>query len=159
MRHRIVAILVLAIASIALAQSMGARRQIVGNWRLVSFDNFDAKGGTTASAYQEGRIMYDAHGNMAAQLSHRARKPLSSPSTELERAAAYSGFLSYYGRYELDEAAKSVTHQVEGSTNPNWPNTKLVRYYELSPDGNRLMLSLKNAEGRITGTLTWERLR
>jgi hypothetical protein len=33
-----------------------------------------------------------------------------------------------------------------------------VRHYELAPDGNRLMLSVKNGD-RVAGTLTWERIK
>jgi hypothetical protein len=135
------------------------QKRLVGNWRLVSFVNFDEKGGSQPAGYDAGRIMYDAYGNMAAQLMRPGRPRLSSPATDAERAVAYTGFLSYYGRYVIDAAASKVTHHVEGSTNPNWLGTELVRYYAFSPDGSRLMLSLKNAEGRITGTLTWERLK
>ena len=119
----------------------------------------DEKGVERPSVYTGGRIMYDMHGNMAAQLSRSDRDKLSPMPSEAERATAYSGFLAYYGRYTIDAANSRVTHHVEGSTNPNWPGTDLVRYYAFSPDGSRLMLSVKNAEGRTTGTLTWERTR
>lgn len=135
------------------------QKRLVGNWRLISFVNIDEKGAERPAAYDAGRIMYDAHGNMAAQLSRSGRPKLSPKPSEADRAAAYSGFLAYYGRYTVDAATGRVTHHVEGSTNPSWPGTELVRYYAFSPDDSRLMLSLKNAEGRITGTLTWERLR
>ena len=143
-------------------QSAGdVQRQLVGNWRLVSFENFDEKGTGRPSAFTSGRIMYDAAGQMAAQLMQSNRKPLSTPPTEAERAAGYSGYLSYFGRYSVDPAAGTVTHHVEGSTNPNWVSTptNLVRSYAFSSDGTRLMLSVKNAAGRVTGTLTWERIR
>jgi hypothetical protein len=52
-----------------------------------------------------------------------------------------------------------ITHHVEGSMNPNWVKTDLVRWYAFSQDGTLLMLSIKTAEGRVTGTLTWERIR
>jgi hypothetical protein len=135
------------------------QKRLVGHYRLLSFQNFDESGVARSGGYDEGRIMYDAAGNMAAQLMRAGRKRLSTPATEAERAAAYSGYIAYYGRYTIDPATQKVTHHVEGSTNPNWVPTELVRYYELSPDGNRLLLSLKNAQGRVTGTLTWERLR
>ena len=135
------------------------QKRLVGNWRLVSFVNIDDKGVERPGGYDAGRIMYDAHGNMAAQLMRNGRARLSAPSTETERAAAYTGFLAYYGRYEIDRAAGRVTHKVEGSTNPNWVSTELVRYYAFADNDTRLMLSLKNAEGRVTGTLTWERLK
>ena len=105
--------------------------------------------------------MYDAAGQMAAQLMQSGRKPLSTPPIETERAAAYAGYVSYFGRYTVDPSNSTVTHHVEGSTNPNWVSTptNLVRSYAFSADGNRLMLSVKNAAGRVTGTLTWERIR
>jgi hypothetical protein len=102
--------------------------------------------------------MYDPHGNMSAQLMRSGRKPLSQPSTEPERAAAYATYTAYYGKYAIDAAAKKVTHSVEGAMNHNWVKTDLVRYYEFSPDGKTLKLSIRNAQGRVTGTLTWSRV-
>jgi hypothetical protein len=163
MRPRIALALVLLLGTVALEaqQAADVQRQFIGNWRLLSFEQFDEKGAGRPSAYSGGRIMYDAAGHMAAQLTYSNRKPLSMPSTETERAAAYQSFLSYFAKYSIDPAAKTVTHHVEGSTNPNWVSTQtnLVRWYAFSPDGNRLMLSTKNAAGRVTGTLTWERIR
>lgn len=163
MRRRIAfTVLVLCAAgSLEAQQAADVQRQLVGNWRLVSFENFDDKGAARPSQYTSGRIMYDAAGQMAAQLMQSGRKPLTSPPVEAERAAAYSGYLSYFGRYTVDPSNGTVTHHVEGSTNPNWVSTptQLVRWYAFSKDGNRLMLSVKNAAGRVTGTLTWERLR
>jgi hypothetical protein len=135
------------------------KQRLTGNWRLLSFENFDEKGAARPGGYSAGRLMYDAHGNMAAQLTREGRKPLGASPTDAERADAYAGFLAYYGRYVVDEAKGLVAHHVEGSTNPNWVNTTLTRWYGFSHDDNRLMLSLHNAEDRVTGTLTWERLR
>ena len=149
----------LLVAASAQPSASDVQQRIVGNWRLVSFVNVDEKGASRPGAYDAGRIMYDAQGHMAAQLMRAGRTRLSTPSTEAERATAYSGFLAYYGRYAIDLANSRITHHVEGSTNPNWVDTDLVRYYAFSSDDTRLVLSLKNAEGRVTGTLTWERLR
>jgi hypothetical protein len=149
-----------AVAAFAATQpATDAHKRIVGHYRLVKFENFDAKGTARDAGYESGRIMYDAAGNMSAQLMRVGRKPLSTPSTEPERAAAYSGYVAYFGRYTLDPATSKVTHHVEGSTNPNWVKTDLVRYYEFKSDGDQLLLSIKNSEGRATGTLTWQRLR
>jgi Lipocalin-like domain len=135
------------------------QKRLVGNWRLVSFVNIDEKGVERPGGYDAGRLMYDAHGHMAAQLMRNGRARLSTPSTEAERATAYSGYIAYYGRYEIEPSAARITHKVEGSTNPNWVPTDLVRYYRFADNDHRLMLSLKNADGRITGTLTWERVK
>lgn len=135
------------------------QKRLTGHWRLVTFQNIDEKGVARPGPYDEGRIMYDAYGNMAAQLMRSGRKPLSAQPTDAERAAAYSGFLAYYGRYVVDTATGTVRHHVDGSTNPNWLKTELVRYYAFAENDTRLLLSIKNTEGRVTGTLTWERLR
>jgi hypothetical protein len=134
-------------------------RRFVGNWRLVSFVNIDDKGTTTVSRFTGGRIMYDAAGQMAAQLTIADRPALPSGASEAQRAAAYSGYVAYYGAYEIDPAAAKVTHRVEGSTNPGWPKTDLIRYFEFADGGNTLKLSIRNDGGRTTGTLTWARIR
>ena len=111
--------------------------RFVGNWRLVSFVNIDEKGVTTPSRFTGGRIMYDAAGQMAAQLTHADRPALPASPTEAQRAAAYAGYVAYYGAYDIDAATGKVTHHVEGSTNPNWPKTDLVRYFEFADGGKR----------------------
>jgi uncharacterized protein len=139
-------------------EAADARDRFIGHWRLVKFENFDEKGVARDAGYESGRILYDAAGNMSAQLMRAGRMPLSQPSTEAERAAAYSTFVAYYGKYTIDPSASKVTHAVEGALNTNWVKTDLVRYYQFSADGRQLMLSLRNAEGRVTGTLTWARM-
>ena len=145
----------------AVAGQTGAadiRRQFIGHWRLVKFENIDENGAARDAGYESGRILYDEAGNMSAQLMRTGRKRLSQPSTEPERAAAYASYIAYFGKYTIDPSTNKVTHAVEGSTNPNWVNTDLVRYYEFSTDRQQLTLSLRNAEGRVTGRLVWQRL-
>ena len=150
-------LLVLFAASVH-AQQSDVREQFVGHWRLVKFETFDDKGLARDAGYESGRIMYDSAGNMSAQLMRTGRKPMSQPSTEPERAASYATYTAYFGKYTIDPTSSKVTHSVEGAVNPNWVKTDLVRYYEFSSDRKQLKLSLRNAHGRVTGTLTWERL-
>jgi hypothetical protein len=164
-RHRFPVVLAVALAcsqmpgvSATMEQPSAVAKKLIGHWRLVSFVNFTADGKERPGAYDSGRILYDEHGNMSAHLMRTGGKPLSQPATEAERAAAYGQYLGYSGRYTLDESIGKVTHAVEGSSNPNWIKTELVRYYAFSPDGNRLMLSIRSGD-RVTGTLTWERLK
>ncbi|MGH9219733.1 MAG: hypothetical protein ACRD1W_10555, partial [Vicinamibacterales bacterium] len=70
-----------------------ALKRLAGNYRLVTFVNFDEKGTARDAGYEGGRIMYDTAGNMAALLMRVNRKPISQPSTEAERAAAYTGYV------------------------------------------------------------------
>ena len=133
--------------------------RFVGNWRLVTIENYDDTGVARPGAYTGGRIMYDAAGQMSAQLTRPDRPPLPADAGEAPRAAAYTGYVAYYGAYQIDAAAGKVTHQVEGSLNPNWPKTDLPRYFAFSDGNNTLKLSIRNAAGRVTGTLTWARIR
>lgn len=146
-----------ATATTSQPASSEIQRKLVGHWKLLTYVTFPASGGQRPGQYDNGLITYDDHGNMSAHLMRSGRKPLSSPPTDAERAAAYSGYLGYWGRYEIDTARGSVTHVVAGSSNPNWLTSRQVRYYEFSPDGKRLMLSIKDGD-RVAGTLTWERL-
>ena len=152
------AVLSEAVQGSAQGAAKDVRQQFIGHWRLMKFENFDESGVARDAGYDSGRILYDSAGHMSAQLMRTGRKRLSQPSTEAERAAAYSTYTAYYGTYTVDPSASKVTHSVEGATNPNWVKTDLVRYYEFSPDGGVLKLSLRNPQGRVTGTLMWERI-
>lgn len=136
------------------------RQQLVGSYRLVSFVSTDPSGKETLSPYRIGQISYDASGRMSAQLMYGERVSFTAgtPPTEAQRAAAYSSYLAYFGRYVIDAKARTVTHHVEGSTNPSLVSTPLVRHFEISPDGNTLYLSVKNGD-RVTGRLRWDRHR
>ena len=133
------------------------KQQLVGSYKLVSFVNIDQNGVATKSPFAIGQISYDAAGRMSAQLMREGRARLTTPqASEAERATAYSGFISYYGRYTIDADKGTVTHHVEGGMSPNMVGAELVRYYEFSPDGKSLFLSVKNGE-RVTGRLQWDR--
>jgi hypothetical protein len=48
------------------------------------------------------------------------------------------------------------THHVEGAMSPNMVGSDQVRYFEFSPDGKSLYLSVKSGD-RVTGKLQWDR--
>lgn len=139
------------------AQAQAVRDRLVGSWEMVSFENIAADGTRRPGAYDRGQIFYDASGRMSAQLMHSSNKADQSPPTDEARATAYRRYLGYYGPFVVDEAKGTVTHIVEGSSNPSWVGSRQVRYYELTPDGQQLTLSVRNADGRVTGTLVWKR--
>lgn len=129
-----------------------------GTWRLVSFVTVDDQGQSRPSPYVDGRLSYDAGGQMAAQLTYAGRPPLDPEASDADRAAAQRSYLAYYGTYEVDAAAARVTHHVEASTNPGWAKTDLVRSYEFADGNATLRLTMRDATGRTTGTLVWRRI-
>jgi lipocalin-like protein len=130
------------------------KRRLVGNWQLVKYEIFDTNGQTRPGAFDTGRIMYDARGEMAAHLL-RSGGPKEAAVTEAARAAAFQAYLGYFGPYTIDADTQRVIHHVVGSSRPDWIGSEQVRYYAF-PSEHTLTLSLKSGD-RITQTLTWER--
>ena len=93
---------------------------------------------------------------MSAHLMHSSNKADASPQTDELRAAAFRRYLGYYGPFVVDDSGGTVTHIVEGSSNPSWVGTKQLRYFELSADNARLTLSLRDG-ARTTQSLVWKR--
>ena len=159
---RLIAALALLVASMpaVYAQQSGAEtvaQRLVGAWELVNYEIIAADGARRPGAYDRGQITYDTAGRMSAHLMHSSNKADASPQTDDLRAAAYRRYLGYYGPFVVDEAKGIVTHIVEGSSNPSWPGSRQVRYYELSKDNAQLTLMLKDANGRVTQSLVWKR--
>ena len=66
--------------------------------------------------------------------------------------------MAYYGSYDVDEAAGSLTHHVQGSWFPNWVGEDQPRLYGIA-DG-KLTLTTPPFVGKrnqLTLTLVWER--
>ena len=132
------------------------RKQLAGEWTLVKYEVFPENGPTRQGNYDIGRINYGER-EMSAHLM-RSGRPKDAVTTETARAAAFQGYLGYFGPYTIDAAKKIVVHHVAGSSLPNWLGSEQVRHYGFSADGKQLTLSLKSGD-RITQTLTWERTK
>ena len=153
----VTAILLSTSMLVAAGQGKVAQR-LVGSWELVSYEIIAADGTRRPGAYDRGQITYDASNRMSAHLMNSANKADTSPQTDELRAAAFRRYLGYYGPFVVDEAAGTVTHLVEGSSNPSWVGSKQLRYFELSADNARLTLSLRDGT-RTTQSLVWKRSR
>jgi hypothetical protein len=140
------------------AQPSVAQR-LVGAWELVSYEIIAADGTRRPGNYDRGQITYDAAGRMSAHLMHSSNKADQAPQTDEARATAFRRYLGYYGPFVVDEGKSSVTHIVDGSSNPSWVGSRQLRYYELSADNAQLTLMLKDANGRVTQSLVWKRSR
>ena len=80
-------------------------------------------------------------------------------ATPEEYAAAGSSYVAYSGRFFVDEATKSLSHEMAVSFFPNWVGQRQVRLVELKDECLQL-----RTEGpqRINGvpktvTLSWRR--
>jgi hypothetical protein len=144
---------------------LGIRDQLVGTWRLVSFEYVLANG-ASVEAYGSkpaGILFYDAHGNMSAQIMSPERRRFASgdrrKATHDELAGAIEGYIAYFGTYEIDEEQKCVIHVERGDVFPNAVGTTQRRYYEF--EGDRLVLSVPPIMlgGELaTARVVWERV-
>ncbi|HEY4231776.1 MAG TPA: lipocalin-like domain-containing protein [Thermoanaerobaculia bacterium] len=136
------------------------RQQILGTWRLVSFERKESASAPWTHYYGDhpaGYLMYDGTGHMMVTLATTPPTPKFASGdgwtpTAAEAQAAYRGFTAYFGTYTVDEAAHAVTHHVEGSLNPSFTGTDQVRPAALA--GDRLTLT----DGK-TYRVMWERVR
>ncbi len=131
-------------------------QRLVGSWELVSYEIIAEDGARRPGNYDRGQITYDASGRMSAHLMHSSNTATTAPQTDDLRAAAYRRYLGYYGPFVIDLPNRTVTHIVEGSSNPSWVGTRQLRHYELSADNSQLTLSLSDG-ARTTQSLAWKR--
>jgi hypothetical protein len=142
-----------------------SKDKIVGAWSLISSEFRRADGQISYPFGQDamGLVMYDASGNVSAQLMRPDRPAFASGDayrgTPEEIKAAFEGLLCYFGTYEVDEEKRAIIHHVKGAYLPNWIGTDQVRFFEIS--GDRLTLSTPpiTAQGTtIVGVLNWQRI-
>ena len=123
----------------------GLRPQLLGTWRLVSYQARQANGTVSYPMGKDlrGFIMYTQDGHMAAQLMKPDRAPVTSNDVNKiapeEMAAAAAGFFAYSGTFDVDDAARTVTHHVKISLIPNWVGGDQKRQVKF--DGKQLELS------------------
>ena len=139
----------------------GDRDKFVGTYRLVTTETKDEKGQWVPNPRSNslGYILYDATGQMAAQIMPRDRKKYAANEpTPDEARAAIQGYAAYFGTFIVNESEKYVIHRREGQLNPGG-DTDLKRFYEFV--GNRLILTPAPAGAPSepgNNRLIWERL-
>jgi hypothetical protein len=142
------------------------REQLIGAWTLTSYVERDIATGIENHPWGErplGFILYTPDGYMSAQLQRPERPPFADGdllrATPEEYAAAGSSYVAYSGRFFVDEARKSLSHEMAVSFFPNWFGQQQVRLVELN--GKHLQLRtdgpLRLHGALKTVALTWRR--
>jgi hypothetical protein len=138
--------------------------QIVGAWSLVSYEvrAADEIVQHPLGADAVGLLIYGPHRHMTVQIMASDRQRLRAQSESSQRlselAAAAEGYLAYAGTYEVDEAARTVTHHVELGLIPNWVGRPQRRAVDLRADHLILTAEPPQFEGEMaTPRLTWRR--
>ena len=137
-----------------------AVKRLVGSWTLVSYLT-EAPDGSTGRPYGDavGRLTYDEHGYMSGQVMRPGRLAVAPGQWAMQEVrSAYAGYIAYFGTYEVNDAADTVVHHVEGALNPGWVGGRQVRRMRF--DGDLLILSTDVPKGgaMVRHTLTWRKL-
>ena len=156
------AIALLAVSTSALAQP-GSADPLLGCWGLRSCVRTLRDGHAQYPFGREpvGRIEYDKAGGMFALLMRPGRRTTVLPGMELDQAPPdelrkiVTGFVSYFGTFDVDHANHSVTHHVEASLVPSWVGTSLKRNFHF--DGSSLVLTRVSPDGTSSDRLIWDR--
>src|SRR5512140_208392 len=114
---------------------------LVGTWKLVSCDAYRRNGQIVAlyGRNPDGRLFYDASGNMSVNVMRRGRPAFGSAQKSRasgeEMRAAYQGYEAYFATYSVDEPGSLILHRVLGGLFPNWTGTLQARYFRFDgPD-------------------------
>ncbi len=109
-----------------------------------------------------GSLSYTPDGCVSVLMMRADRPPFASGDCfrpTPDEVAAASAFIAYSGRYVVDEAARTVAHNIDVSFFPNWIGHRQVRLVEL--EGDELILTPTAAilsEGRlVVPRLRWRR--
>lgn len=134
--------------------------RLVGLWELVSYDSIEPDGAVRRPFGNAiGRLSYDAAGNMTGQVMRPDRPHVEAREGAAQQVrAAYTGYIAYFGTYDVSAERDAVTHHVQGALNPSWVGGDQTRRMHF--DGELLILEadVPKARGSATHVLTWRRI-
>lgn len=140
-------------------------KDLVGTWEMVSRIDRDASGHAlpepSLGADPSGYLIYDSAGHVAVQLMarHRPSSPCEvTARPDSDNVGHVGGYDAFFGRYEVDVAAGTVTHILEGAISPTDVGRRLTRRFTLSGDSLTLQFEAGGATSVRTRTLLWRRV-
>jgi lipocalin-like protein len=146
----------------ASAQQKSVKDQLAGAWSLVSNTTTRSDGTKvdTFGSNAKATAIYEANGRFVT-ITMRSDLPKFASNnrttgTADENKAVVQGSIAYFGTYSVDEADKSFTAQVEGSTFPNWTGTAQKRKVTFS--GNEMTQSLTTGSAGGSVEIKWKRV-
>jgi hypothetical protein len=146
---------VLGIAGLTQAQSPkakvgehdSAKERLIGAWHLVRIDAPGPDGKSVPGPQPKGMLIYTREGHMSVQLMYP--KSANALSNEYVK----DGYEASFGSYDIDEAAHTVTHHVQGSvTRDLLVGKDLPRVFQITGDGH---LIIRSASPQEQWSVTW----
>lgn len=141
---------------------MAVDARLIGTWALVATEwkRADGRHANPFGAGAVGVLIYDAAGNMSAQIMRAERPTVEGGHAGIESAmaSAYPGFVAYFGTYELDPEGV-LQHHVVGSAYPAWVGGDHARRYHIKGDTLTLMQDFTTTDGvTVSASTAWQRI-
>ena len=150
-----------------------AAQRLIGVWDLVSYEDHRPNGEVLYrwGARPSGVLTYSRSGRMTVQFMRDPRttfaagrvwspdnQTLLPTASSTEIRDAYAGYYAYFGTYEVDERAQTVTHHIKASLRSHEVGADNVRQFKLSGDQLVLQLSVIADDGeKRTRNIVWRR--
>jgi len=123
---------------------------LVGAWRLAWLDVPGPDGKIQRISDAKGSLIYTSEGAVSVQVMFAQAQP-ATPNAPVQYAQ--DGYEASFGRYAVDEAARTVTHHYEGSLVRALLSQDLPRRYRFT-DGRLILTSTRADEQWLAA---WER--
>jgi hypothetical protein len=147
----------------AFGQQKSLRDQLVGAWVPTAHETTFQDGGKRHQfgANPKGMMILDANGNYMQILAHpdlpKFRSNDRTQGTPEEHAATIRGSVAHFGTWTVDEAAKTLTYHILGSTFANQVGTDMKTTVALTGDEWTSTIS-RTTSGRQS-VMVWKRAK
>jgi hypothetical protein len=146
----------------ALAQQKSPKEQLLGTWTLVSIHSLRPDGNRLQlfGPKPKGIAMFDGGGHyiisvMRSDLPAFVVNDRMQGSAE-ENKAVTQGTITYFGKYSVSEADRTIIIRIDGSSFPNWDGTDQKRLFVLTEDELKLTVP-PGPTGAGTIEVVWKR--
>jgi hypothetical protein len=149
-------VFVLVLSGTSLAQSTdkmdagSVKEKLIGAWKLAWEEEQGSDGKMQHIVNHQGTIVYTRDGHMSVQIM----MPTADAVRDEKNPVKYDqgGYEAYYGTYEVNEQAHTVTHHVQGALVRALIGKDLTRVYSFSDK----QLILKSSRPDEHWTIAWE---
>ena len=145
----------------AMGMTDSVLRDFIGAWKLTFIETRDKNGNVFRRGRRTGYLIYSSEGYMSVAFMKKDRPLFVSGDirggTVKEKIAAFEGYVSYSGRFELN--GEMIRHIIDVSLFPNWVGETQKRLYKLEGDQLTLSTPLMVVGGKLLSThVIWERV-
>lgn len=146
------------------AQQKSLKEQLIGTWTFVSAIDVH-KDGTRTDRWgpnPKGILMFDGNGRYALMIMRsdlpKFAAKTSDQGTADENKAVLKGLIVHFGTYSVNEADKTLTTRIEGSSFPNLSGVDQKRIIS-SLTGDELKYTNPATATGTTAEAIWKRVK